>query len=74
MPSTSQPDRVGTLDARSMVGTFRRFGPNGPVYEIRAVGRVTPDGDDVLLEVCVLPGEEKVEYPFKQAVRDPQAD
>ena len=74
MPSAAQAGRPGTLDAQSLVGTFRRFGPNGPAYEIRSVGKVTADGGDVLLQVRVLTSDETVDYPFMQAVRDPQAD
>lgn len=66
--------KPGTLDAQSLVGTFRRFGPTGPAYKICGVGVVTPDGDDVMLRVHVLPTDERLDYPFKRAVDDPRAD
>jgi len=74
MPSSVDAGKPGVLDAQSLVGTFRRFGLNGPAYEIEGVGTVSPDGSDVLLQIRVLTSQEKIDYPFKQAVRDPQAD
>jgi hypothetical protein len=32
----------------SLVGTWRRFGPVGPVYEIIAAGAELPDGDRMM--------------------------
>ena len=74
MSSTIDAGKPGTLDARSLVGTYRRFGLNGPPYSIEGVGQVTPDGKDVLLHIRVLTSQEEIDYPFMQALRDPQAD
>lgn len=74
MPPRMEAGKTGVLDARSLVGTFRRFGSNGPACEINGVGKVTPDGSDVLLHIRVLTTDETMEYPFMQAVRDPRAD
>ncbi len=74
MPPTIDAGKPGILDAQSLVGTFRRFGSSGPAYEISGVGKVTPDGRDVLLHIRVLTSDEKIDYPFMQAIHDPQAD
>lgn len=73
MPPDTLMDRPGTLSAQALVGTLRRFGPTGPVYEVLEVGKVAPDGD-VLLKVRVIPSGEALDYPFLQAVHDPLAD
>lgn len=70
---TATVGKPGVLDARSLVGTVRRFGRTGPMYEITGVGNATPDGD-VLLRISVLLSGEKLDYPFLQAIRDPQVD
>jgi hypothetical protein len=74
MSSTAYAGKPGLLDARSLVGTYRRFGLNGPPYAIEGVGRTTTDGTDVLLHIRVLTSQETIDYPFLQALRDPQAD
>jgi hypothetical protein len=74
MSSTIHAGKPGTLDARALVGTYRRFGLNGPPYAIEGVGAVTSDGKDVLLRIRVLTSQETIDYPFVDALRDPQAD
>lgn len=56
-----------------LVGTIRRFGPTGPVYEVQRV--IDDRNDEQATLVVVLPetGEE-VEILYLQAVFDPTED
>ena len=55
----------------SLVGTWRRFGPVGPVYEIIAAGKQMPDGDH-LMRIRVLESGEEAEYRFTAIMDDPR--
>jgi hypothetical protein len=54
-----------------LIGTFRRFGIEGPVYEVMGVGRSTPDGD-VFLRVRLPESGESLDYLYSQALNDPK--
>jgi hypothetical protein len=54
----------------SLVGTWRRFGPVGPVYEIIAAGRELPGGD-TMMRVRVVESGEEVDYRFTDILDDP---
>jgi len=58
-------------DARSLVGTWRRFGPFGPVYRIdRVVG--VPNGEPVFVVAVIGPqDEETVERLLAEVRADP---
>lgn len=53
------------------VGSFRRFGPHGPVYEVIAVGRKRPDGDWEMRIRLPQSGEE-IDYPLSDLRQDPR--
>lgn len=55
----------------SLVGTWRRFGTAGPVYEIIAGGAELPDGDR-LMRVRVAETGEEVDYPLTGILDDPR--
>jgi|GEM_PF-262722 len=55
----------------SLVGTWRRFGLFGPVYEIIGVGNKLPDGD-VLMRVRVVESGEELDYRFADILDDPK--
>lgn len=56
-----------------LVGTIRRFGPTGPVYEVRRV--IDDRNDEQAILVVELPETgEAVEIPYLQAVFDPTED
>lgn len=56
-----------------LVGTVRRFGPTGPVYEVqRLIG--DPESQDAVFEVQIPETGEMVEIPYVQAVFDPVED
>jgi Family of unknown function (DUF5397) len=54
-----------------LVGTFRRFGVVGPVYEITAAGKETPDGD-VAMRIRVVESGEELDYPYSAIIEDPK--
>jgi hypothetical protein len=55
----------------NLVGTWRRFGIAGPVYEIIAAGHALPDGDHVM-RVRVIETGEEVDYKFSEVLDDPR--
>ena len=54
-----------------LVGTFRRFGSVGPVYEITAAGKEMPDGD-VTMRIRVVESGEELDYPYSAIIEDPK--
>jgi hypothetical protein len=55
----------------NLVGTWRRFGAIGPVYEIIACGEELPDGDR-LMRVRVAETGEEVDYRLTGILDDPR--
>ncbi|MFN0080123.1 MAG: DUF5397 family protein [Prosthecobacter sp.] len=53
--------------AADLVGTFRSFGDDGPVYEVTS----TVNGQKV--HVVVVQTGEELDYPVAQALADPEA-
>jgi len=54
-----------------LVGTWRRFGLVGPVYEILGAGDNLPDGDR-MMRVRVLESGEEVDYRLTDMLDDPK--
>jgi len=54
----------------TLVGTWRRFGPAGPVYEIIAAGKELADGDR-MMRIRVVESGEEVDYRFTDILDDP---
>lgn len=59
------------LTPEKMIGTFRRFGVEGPVYEILGIGGPAGDGD-VFLRVRLPESGETLDYPYSHALSDPK--
>ena len=59
------------LQPQSLLGTWRRFGAVGPVYEIVAAGPELPDGDR-MMRVRVLESGEEVDYRYTDIMDDPR--
>ena len=63
-----------TLDPRpspdSLIGTWRRFGAVGPVYDIVGIGTTLPTGDRAML-VRVVGTNEEVDYRLADLLDDP---
>jgi hypothetical protein len=55
----------------NLVGTWRRFGPLGPVYEIVGLGKELP-GHDRVMRVRVIETGEEVDYRFTDILDDPR--
>ena len=55
----------------NLVGTWRRFGAVGPVYEIISSGEELPDGDR-LTRLRVLESGEEVGYRLRWIPDDPR--
>ncbi len=59
------------LNPTNLVGTWRRFGLVGPVYEIIEAGDELPDGDR-MMRVRVVESGEEVDYRFTAILDDPR--
>lgn len=55
----------------ALVGTWRRFGVAGPVYEIVGEGEKLPDGD-CLMRILVVDSGEEVSYRLTDILDDPR--
>ncbi len=55
----------------SIVGTWRRFGPVGPVYQVIGEGDQLPNGDR-LMRVRVVETGEEVDYCLTKVLDDPR--
>jgi hypothetical protein len=55
----------------TLVGTWRRFGAAGPVYEIIGIGSELPGGDR-LMRVRVVETGEEVDYRLAEILDDPR--
>ena len=55
----------------NLVGTWRRFGAVGPVYEIISAGTELPDGDR-LMRIRVVETGEEVDYSLAEILDDPR--
>jgi hypothetical protein len=55
----------------SLIGTWRRFGAQGPVYEILTAGKELGGGDQ-LMRVRVVETGEEVDYRLAEILEDPR--
>ena len=55
----------------NLVGTWRRFGAAGPVYEIISSGDILPGGD-CLMRVRVVETGEELDYRLSEILDDPR--
>ena len=58
------------IEPQRVVGTYRRFGIVGPVYEILSKERDIENGD-VMMRVVVLETGEEVECKLSDIIDDP---
>jgi hypothetical protein len=54
----------------NLIGTWRRFGSVGPVYEITGSGTELPD-DDRLMRIRVVETGEEEDYRLAEILNDP---
>jgi hypothetical protein len=64
-------DRSVLPHADNLLGTWRRFGVAGPVYEIVDTGRELPGGDR-MMRVRVVESGEEVDYRLAEILDDPR--
>ena len=64
-------DQTGLPLPASLVGTWRRFGLSGPVYEIVNAGDKLPNGD-FLMRVQVVESGEELDYRLADILEDPK--
>ena len=55
----------------TLVGTWRRFGSVGPVYEIVSAGRTLADGDQ-MMRIRVVESGEELDYRLAEILDDPK--
>ena len=58
------------VDMSTLVGTFRRFGPVGPTYEILGTAPSAADGQPQM-RIHVFESDEEADYPLKDILEDP---
>ena len=61
---------MDTIEPRSLIGTWRRFGAVGSAYEIVAIGEPTPDGTDTIVKIRLAETGEEVNYTLNRAIDD----
>lgn len=67
----SESDVLTPTPAKNLVGTWRRFGEVGPVYEVVGVGPTLPSGDRTM-HVRVLETGEELDYRLHDLLDDPR--
>ena len=56
---------------QALIGTWRRFGPLGPVYEILAAGSSLAGGDRSM-RIRVVESGEELDYRLSEILDDPR--
>ncbi|MFZ4767136.1 MAG: DUF5397 family protein [Roseimicrobium sp.] len=51
-----------------LIGTYRTFGPYGPLYEVKS--KIS----ETLVHVVVIESNEELDYATERALNDPEAD
>lgn len=59
------------LDLRYLVGSWRRFGPSGPVYEIIGAAH-TDNAGTSCMRIRVLESGEEIDYRLTDLLEDPE--
>jgi hypothetical protein len=62
---------MNMMQQPELVGTWRRFGSVGPVYEIIASGQELANGDR-MMRIRVLESGEEVDYKLTDILDDPK--
>lgn len=64
-------DMPQLVQSELLVGTYRRFGAIGPVYEILEVAVLSREGHR-LAKIRVLETGEELQYPLEHILSDPR--
>jgi hypothetical protein len=58
------------IEPQALIGTWWRFGPVGPAYEIVAIGGLTSDGTDTTVKIRLAETGEEVDYTLNHVMDD----
>jgi Family of unknown function (DUF5397) len=72
MNAVVQANGLVTMPLSDVVGSFRTFGRNGPLYEVVAVGSPAT-GAAAMLKIRVVESGEVLSYSLNDALLDPIA-
>ena len=61
------------VDMGTLVGSIRRFGLEGPAYEVVGLALSSTAGAPQM-RIHVLESNEELDYPVADVLRDPEAD
>ncbi len=61
------------VDMGTLVGSIRRFGLEGPAYEVVGSAKFSPSGAPQM-RIRVLESNEELDYAMSDLLRDPEAD
>jgi hypothetical protein len=57
------------IETKTLLGTWRRFGSAGPVYEIIGAGK--PNGGHQTMRIRVIESGEEIDYRISDLLADP---
>jgi hypothetical protein len=69
---TTETSKIDFAEANALIGTFRRFGPVGEIYEIIGVEQER-DGER-LMRIRLPKTGEQASYPVNHILDDPKED
>ncbi|MFM2393057.1 MAG: hypothetical protein RLZZ546_1039, partial [Bacteroidota bacterium] len=61
-----------SINIENILGTFKKFGSLGIAYEIIDI-LVEKNNLDRMVKIKVIETNEETEYPYEQAINDPEA-
>ena len=70
MTSRPHPLLENVPGPESLIGSFRRFGPFGPVYQV--IEKLRDEDDDIIMKVRVVDTGEEAEYRYTHILDDPK--
>jgi len=61
---------MAQFQPQTLIGTWRRFGPLGPAYEVIDIGGSTANGEDWIVKIRLAETAEIVDYTLNRALDD----
>jgi len=61
---------MAQIEPRHLVGSWRRFGPIGPAYQVIAIGDAIADGADRIVKIRLAETGEQIEYTLNRVIDD----
>ena len=72
MTSRPHPLSENVPGPESLIGSFRRFGPFGPVYQV--IEKLRDEDNDIIMKVRVVDTGEEAEYRYTHILDDPKEE